>query len=344
MTAPVSPVPDSASPPKPDVLLLVAAETGGAYLDLARRLSDAVPTRLCSLGASARAELAAAMAGDPARVVAVPLSMGTRDPLLAGLSGLLRWAKTRWPGTPFLQGAPLGSPPHVVGWASRQARAALAASPGPAPPAETALLVVGTGGAAPEANAEVCATARLLWESGDHHLVEPAFARGTRPGVAAGIERCLRLGARHVVVLPLAPLDGPVREEVYARVAGARERGASAVCAEALLTPTTAAAVARRRYQDALARWRHRGEDGLAAAHDHEHEGDHGHDHGPPPHHGHGHGHGHEHPHGHAHGHEHAHPHEHAHSHRHDHTHGHEPAPAVRAGTKAAGATPGVRS
>lgn len=317
MTAHVPPVPGPAPPSDADVLLLVAAETGDAYLDLARRLSSDAPTRLCSPGASARAGLAAAMAGGPARVVAVPLATGACDPLLASLSGLLRWAGTRWPGTAFLQSAPFGSPPHVVGWASRQARAALAALPDPAPPAETALLVVGTGGAVPEANAEVCATARLLWENHDENLVEVAFARGTRPGVAMGIDRCLRLGARHVVVLPLALLDGPVCGEVRAQAARGRERGVGVACASALLTPTTAAAVARRRRQAALARWHQHGEDGLAAAHDHEHE--HGHDHG----HGHGHGHGHHHGHG--------------------HSHGHEALPPGRAGTRAAGAAPGVR-
>jgi len=102
-------------------------------------------------------------------------------------------------------------------------RAALDALAHPSPRAETAVLVVGPGGAPPAVNAELCAMARLLWEHGDYALVETAFVHdGPRPSMAARIAHCRQLGMRRVVVLPLALLDGPVVHAVHAQASSAR--------------------------------------------------------------------------------------------------------------------------
>ena len=255
-----------------DVLLLVTAEAHEAHAALARRLSQGkgVDARVIPLGTRAHDALATVLARTPARVVAVPLALGASDPSLAELAGLLRWANARWPGVPILASAPLGTPEHVVGWAAQRVRAALARQPDPPPRERTALLVVGPGGASPAANADVCAIARLLWEHGDFALVETAFLQesGERPSVATRIAHCRQLGARLVVVVPLALLEGATVGEMRARIGTPDE--ADVVVAGPLLSPEGAAAVALERYRQALTRWLATGDDGLSArGHDH---------------------------------------------------------------------------
>lgn len=266
MTGQPSAAPRRAPAMSSDALLLVTPETGAAHAELARRLSGMAVVRLCLLGADIRSDLADIMSGNPAHVVAVPLSLGPGDPLLADVAGLLRWAGARWPDSTFLQSSPFGTPQHIVGWASRGARAALRDTPDAVPPGGTALLVVGPGDV-PAANAEVCAVARLLGEAHDYDLVEVAFARDARPTVIDGLGRLARLGARRVVVLPLTLLDGPTYQMVRAQVEAVP--GLGIVLARPLLTSAAAAAVARRRYEDALGRWAASGDDGLSPAHSH---------------------------------------------------------------------------
>ncbi|HEX7445990.1 MAG TPA: hypothetical protein VF306_00515, partial [Pirellulales bacterium] len=125
-------------------LLIVAPEKYAGEAELAGRLSSTVDARVGAPGADTRAALAALVARRPTHVVSVALSIGLEEPFFADLSGLLRWAQTRWPTTAFLQSSPFATSEYVVGWASRQARAAVQDSPPPR--SETALLVVGAGG------------------------------------------------------------------------------------------------------------------------------------------------------------------------------------------------------
>ncbi|HEX3158816.1 MAG TPA: CbiX/SirB N-terminal domain-containing protein [Gemmatimonadaceae bacterium] len=278
MTTPSATTPSPAPGQHRACVLLVAADASDAesraHAELAQRLSArlGVDAIAFPLGPRAHAELTAVMERAPGRVVAVPLSLTPSDPLLPELAGLLRWASAWWPDVPMFQSAPLAAPDDVVGWAAQQVRAALDALTHPSPRAETAVLVVGPGGAPPAVNAELCAVARLLWEHGDYALVETAFVHdGPRPSVAARIAHCGQLGMRRVVVLPLALLDGLTVRAVRAQASSARHATSHAtsggahdmevVVAAPLLSPAAAAAVAGRRYEDAVARWLAAGDD-----------------------------------------------------------------------------------
>ncbi|MFI5265969.1 MAG: sirohydrochlorin chelatase [Chloroflexota bacterium] len=70
------------------------------------------------------------------------------------------------------------------------------------PNGDTAVLLVGRGSSFSEANADLFKTARMLWDRNDFGWVEAAFVSLAPPDVRAGIERCLRLGAKQVVVAP----------------------------------------------------------------------------------------------------------------------------------------------
>jgi len=67
---------------------------------------------------------------------------------------------------------------------------------------DTAVLLVGRGSTNSEANADLFKTARLLWDRNRFGWVEAGFVSLAPPGVMAGIERCFRLGARRVIVMP----------------------------------------------------------------------------------------------------------------------------------------------
>lgn len=70
------------------------------------------------------------------------------------------------------------------------------------PEDDTAVLLLGRGGSDPDANSDLYKIARLLWEKTNYKIVEPAFMGVTNPLVNEGIERCLQLGAKKVIILP----------------------------------------------------------------------------------------------------------------------------------------------
>ncbi|WP_368503880.1 sirohydrochlorin chelatase [Alkalihalophilus sp. As8PL] len=66
----------------------------------------------------------------------------------------------------------------------------------------TAILLLGRGGSDPDANGDLYKITRLLWEKLDYKLVEPAFMGVTDPLIKEGVERCIKLGAKKIVILP----------------------------------------------------------------------------------------------------------------------------------------------
>jgi sirohydrochlorin cobaltochelatase len=70
------------------------------------------------------------------------------------------------------------------------------------PAADTAILLLGRGGSDPDANSELYKITRLFWEKTSYKLAEPAFMGVTNPLVDEGIERCIKLGAKKVIILP----------------------------------------------------------------------------------------------------------------------------------------------
>ena len=212
--------------------------------------------------------------GPPGRpVCVVPVTLG-RDPrLVADAARALRWlVRTAGPGRIALA-APFGTRDHLVGWL----RAAAARDPAPT---GTALLVTAPA-ADPFADAELFRIARLVRQYGPHRWVEVAFTEaeaeagagagagadaraGTGvaaepdPGTDTGVDRCSRLGADRVLLLP-AGFGPPVRRPVP----GAEAAGP-------LLSPPAAARVLAARVDAALHRLGH-GDDGIAAGLDAEH-------------------------------------------------------------------------
>jgi sirohydrochlorin cobaltochelatase len=116
------------------------------------------------------------------------------------------------------------------------------------------VLLVGRGSTDPDANAEVFKVARLLWEGRGYAGVETAFVSLAEPSVPAGLERCRRLGARRIVVLPYFLFPGVLPDRVRDQAeAWARERdGVEVRCAGVIGPGPELAELVMERYREAV--------------------------------------------------------------------------------------------
>src|SRR5262249_27605581 len=69
-------------------------------------------------------------------------------------------------------------------------------------PGDLAVVLVGRGSSDPDANADLYKVGRLLQDSRGLGSVEPAFVSLAPPSVPEALERCRRLGATTVAVVP----------------------------------------------------------------------------------------------------------------------------------------------
>ncbi|WP_236722604.1 sirohydrochlorin chelatase [Prescottella equi] len=214
---------------------------------------------------TAAIDTARAASTDP--VCVVPMTLGRDSGLVADAARASSWARRESNSPPLVLSSPLGTADHLVGWL--RGRAAAASS--------DALLVVAPTGSAFE-DAELFRIARLVRQFGPSALVEVALSGGD-PDLDDGIDRCRRLGARQIAVLPAWLGSGP------ALPSGVADGGP-------LLTGAALRELVEARVADALHDLAH-GHDGIADGLSAEHGHGFAHSHGPGGSHGHGHGHGH---------------------------------------------------
>ncbi|GLW10799.1 cobalamin biosynthesis protein CbiX [Microtetraspora sp. NBRC 13810] len=247
-------------------------DVSGGYLEKARpRLSDSV---------------ASLIARGHHRLVALSLTLNGEQLAGGRIPAAMALEQQRHPTLMYDYGRPLGPDPRVLSvLADRLADAAAdvprlhtvpALSGGhearlrgpsglwpheedaaPVEPGETAVVLVGDGSTDPTANAEVHRVSRLFWETHayDFMTVETAFVSLTPPGVTGGLERCRRLGARRVIVVPYLLFAGGQLERVWAQAlayaAGHPELDIR--CAEVIGDCEALADVVIDRYEEALA-------------------------------------------------------------------------------------------
>src|SRR6185437_4072708 len=113
-------------------------------------------------------------------------------------------ARMRHPGVAFRMGRDLGIDPAVLAVTEERARDAL----GDADPVETAVVLVARGSSDPDATSDLYKVARLLADKRGLGMVEPAFAGVAAPTVTEALERCRRLGARRIAVVPFFLFTG----------------------------------------------------------------------------------------------------------------------------------------
>lgn len=143
-------------------------------------------------------------------VAAVPLMLLAAGHAKDDIPATLVREKTRHPEMSFGYGRALGIRPELLELMDEKVSAVVSEEEKP----ETAVLIVGRGSSDPDANSDLAKIARLFWEGRPYTLAEGAYVSMTPPGVAAGLERCKRLGAKRVVVFSYFLFTGVLEERI----------------------------------------------------------------------------------------------------------------------------------
>lgn len=122
-------------------------------------------------------------------------------------------AREHYPNVHFTYGQTIGI--HEEIFAILQDRLAETGFDAEANHEDTAILLIARGGSDPYANGDFYKITRLLWEKLSVPYVESAFMGVTDPRVEEGIERCVKLGAKKIIMLPYFLFTGILMERMH---------------------------------------------------------------------------------------------------------------------------------
>jgi sirohydrochlorin cobaltochelatase len=253
------------------LILVGGHESGGGRELPPLQLRDQGPlagvrSRVATPGRSLELALAASLGESDAErpTVVLPMTLG-RDPRLVGdTARTVRWAGRDGHARRLAIAPPFGTADHLVGWL-RAACRGLGDDPG------TAILIAAPA-SDPFDDAELHRVAALVHAHSDRRILEVGL-RAPSGELYDGVDRCRRLGARRVAIVPA---EFHERADVVAP----------------LLSPAVIGSVIAERVQTACHRLRAHGDDGVAVAlaadhqhgfghsHGERHDHDHSHDHG----------------------------------------------------------------
>jgi sirohydrochlorin cobaltochelatase len=148
--------------------------------------------------------------GGARNVAAVPLMLLAAGHAKDDIPATLVREKMSHPGMRFRYGRALGIRPELLELMEERISAVVSEDE----KEETAVLVVGRGSSDPDANSDLAKIARLFYEGRPYQAVEGAYVSMTPPSVAAGLDRCCRLGARRVVVFSYFLFTGVLEERI----------------------------------------------------------------------------------------------------------------------------------
>jgi sirohydrochlorin cobaltochelatase len=177
-------------------------------------------------------------------VVVLPLLLTPASHAKTDVAASVQAARAAHPGLRLRYGRPLGPSSVLVETVARRLAEAGARDGDP-------VLLVAGGALDPDANAQIAATARLLWEGRGWPSVDIAFASTTGPSVPEALERLRLLGFSRVSVARyfLGPGHLPRLVEQQAR----EVPGLDVVVAEPLGASTELSALVLERYDEAIA-------------------------------------------------------------------------------------------
>lgn len=144
--------------------------------------------------------IAALVAKGARKIAVIPMMLLQAGHSKIHIPNELDEAKEKYPHVRFTYGRPIGI--HDVALEICRERVEEIGENTAIPAPDTALLLVGRGGSDRDANSDLYKIARLLWEKLNFGMVEPAFMGVTTPLVEAGVECCMKLGAKRIIVLP----------------------------------------------------------------------------------------------------------------------------------------------
>ena len=184
-------------------------------------------------------------------IVAVPLVLLGAGHLKDDGPEALARARSRHPSVEFRYGRALDIHPLLLDVAGARINEALAGGDGH----PSAVVLVGRGSSDPDANADLHKVARLLQDMGGIDMVEPSFVSLAAPGVAAALDRCRRLGATGVAVVPYFLFTGILVDRIghQARAWEAEHPGVGVRVGRHLGPAAGVARLILERYREALA-------------------------------------------------------------------------------------------
>jgi sirohydrochlorin cobaltochelatase len=134
------------------------------------------------------------------RVAVIPIILFAAGHAKIHIPAAIDEAKLKYPLLQLTYGRPIGVHDHILDiLLSRVQETGISAVE---ENQDTAILVVGRGSSDPDANSELFKISRLFWEKLKVKWVETAFIGVTAPLLDEGVERCLKLGARKVLIVP----------------------------------------------------------------------------------------------------------------------------------------------
>ncbi|HEX9506196.1 MAG TPA: sirohydrochlorin chelatase [Acidimicrobiia bacterium] len=177
-------------------------------------------------------------------VVAVPLVLLGAGHLKNDGPVALARARRRHPQTKFTYARDLGIHPAPLEVAAERIKEAGA----------PAVVLVSRGSTDPDANADLYKVARLLWDGRSIDMVEPAFVSLAPPSVPEALERCRRLGATSIAVVPYFLFTGVLVDRIATQAADwARHHRDTTVTVTPELGPDTRLAqLVLERYREAV--------------------------------------------------------------------------------------------
>lgn len=180
-------------------------------------------------------------------IILLPLLAGATLSQQRNIGYIVSAARERFSGVHIFASPPLGVETGVV-----QALKELAAAP--IPNEKSTLLLLGSGSDDPATNAALYQMTRLVWEGSSYGAFESAFDNNVYPQFEKSIERCVRNGAKRIVVLPHCFYENAPYER--ARTALERARATypniEFVLAERLTANEQMVAAVSQRYADML--------------------------------------------------------------------------------------------
>lgn len=133
-------------------------------------------------------------------VVVVPIMLLPAGHSKIHIPAAIDEAKEKYPHVNFVYGRPIGV--HEEALEILKTRLQEPGENLETPAEDTAVIVLWRGGSDPDANSDLYKITRLLWEKTNYKIVETSFMGVTAPLIDEGVERCLKLGAKKVVILP----------------------------------------------------------------------------------------------------------------------------------------------
>lgn len=192
---------------------------------------------------SVRSALAELEAGGESRAVVLPLLLTAASHSKTDVAAAVQEGRREHPRLALSYGRPLGPHPALVEVLARRL--------GEVGVADEPVLLVAGGALDPDANAQVAATARLLFEGRAFASVDVAFASTARPTVGEALDRLRRLGFPRAAVARY--FLGPGRLPAAVERAALEVEGIEVVVSAPLGAAEEVAALLLERYDEALA-------------------------------------------------------------------------------------------